>query len=109
MTWHNTKEIGWHTIKEIEWHSIQEIGWHKMEEIRHLGNFERQVDGLSKDNRGLRLAAGIAEGGETGIAYTVFLISPFNLKIEVLIWTAILAATVIARTMLAAKELRSLK
>ncbi len=49
------------------------------------------------DNRGLRLASGLAEGGETGIAYSLFFIFPEHLSILVPIWIGILALTVIAR------------
>ena len=38
-----------------------------------LGNLESQRALPPRDDRGLRLGAGLAEGGETGIAYTVFL------------------------------------
>ena len=55
----------------------------------------------SQDNRGLRLGAGLAEGGETGIAYTLFLLLPQNLGPLTSIWLVILATTVIARTLLA--------
>ena len=57
------------------------------------------------DNRGLRLAAGIAEGGETGIAYSLFLVFPGHLLILIKIWIAVLFMTNIARVFLAKKEL----
>ncbi len=70
-----------------------------------LGSFEDGKPGLKKDNRGLRLAAGIAEGGETGIAYSAFLLFPGQIHILSLIWSAILIVTVLARAVLARKEL----
>lgn len=56
-------------------------------------------------NRSLRLAAGLAEGGETGIAYTVFLLVPGSLGIGATVWILILAWTVVARSLLAHKIL----
>lgn len=70
-----------------------------------LGNLEAQRELPPRDDRGLRLAAGLAEGGETGIAYTVFLIAPSLLKYTLPAWIFILATTVIARTLLAKHEL----
>ena len=60
-----------------------------------------------RDNRGLRLGTGLAEGGETGIAYSVFLLFPDSLEISTTIWVGILIVTVIARTFLAYRTLRS--
>jgi len=63
---------------------------------------ERRQLGVS-DGRSLRLAAGLAEGGETGIAYTLMLLfagAMFPLAVG---WVAILSVTVIARTVLAAR------
>ncbi len=60
-----------------------------------------------RDDRGLRLGAGLAEGGETGIAYTAFLLLPDHLDPLVTIWIGVLATTVVARTVLAARTLRS--
>lgn len=60
-----------------------------------------------RDNRGLRLGAGLAEGGETGIAYSVFLLFPNHLGTATTIWVLILFLTVIARSFLAHRTLRS--
>lgn len=60
-----------------------------------------------RDNRGLRLGAGLAEGGETGIAYSVFLLLPSALEISTTIWVGILVFTVVARSLLAYRTLRS--
>lgn len=70
-----------------------------------LGNLEAQRKIPARDDRGLRLAAGLAEGGETGLAYTIFLIFPGVLKYTLPGWVFILAITVIARTLLAKREL----
>lgn len=70
-----------------------------------LGSFEGKNPEQKKDNRGLRLAAGIAEGGETGIAYSAFLLFPAQIHILAIVWIAILFVTVIARTVLAREEL----
>jgi phosphatidylglycerophosphate synthase len=53
-----------------------------------------------RDDRGLRLGAGLAEGGETGIAYTCFLLFPGQLEVTTAIWITVLATTVVARTLL---------
>lgn len=71
-----------------------------------LGSLEDKTKVPGRDNRGLRLAAGIAEGGETGIAYTLFLVFPQQIKILASIWIGVLALTIFARIMLAKKELR---
>jgi phosphatidylglycerophosphate synthase len=61
------------------------------------------------DNRSLTLAAGLAEGGETGAAYTLFLLFPSWIPVLVPVWIAILATTVIARSTLAWQLLGSTK
>ena len=71
-----------------------------------LGNLEDKNKVLGRDNRGLRLAAGIAEGGETGVAYTLFLLFPSDVDILSKVWILILMLTVISRILLARKELR---
>jgi phosphatidylglycerophosphate synthase len=71
-----------------------------------LGNLENQAQIPEKSGRGLRLATGLAEGGETGIAYTVFLVFPEWLPVSTWVWILILSVTVIARGLLAYKELR---
>ncbi len=70
-----------------------------------LGEQERRVGLEPRDDRGLRVAAGLAEGGETGIAYTLFLLFPQYLGWLAAIWIALLATTVIARTLLAWRQL----
>ena len=37
-----------------------------------LGSLEAQIKSPARDNRGLRLGAGLAEGGETGFFYSLF-------------------------------------
>lgn len=69
-----------------------------------LGNMQGE-SASATENRGLRLGAGLAEGGETGIAYTVFLLFPSHLEYLLPIWITILAITVLARTFLAYKTL----
>jgi phosphatidylglycerophosphate synthase len=71
-----------------------------------LGMQEAKRDMIARDERGLRLGAGLAEGGETGIAYSLFLLFPAVLEISTLIWIAILATTVIARSFLAYRLLQ---
>lgn len=66
------------------------------------GGIERE-HGLdaSTDNRTLRLAAGLAEGGETGIAYTLFLMFPAYLPALTGLWLGVLFMTVLTRSFLA--------
>ena len=71
-----------------------------------LGDIERQKGIGPTDNRGLRLAAGLAEGGETGLAYTVFLLFPAALPMLTWIWITVLALTIVMRTILAWRVLR---
>lgn len=71
-----------------------------------LGNLEDKQKIPTSNNRGLRLAAGIAEGGETGIAYTLFLLFPSYINILAGLWIAVLSGTVLARIFLAIRELK---
>jgi phosphatidylglycerophosphate synthase len=70
-----------------------------------LGMQEVGRDLPARDDRGLRLGAGLAEGGETGIAYTLFLLFPSQLSWLTAVWIAILATTIVARTLLARRLL----
>jgi phosphatidylglycerophosphate synthase len=65
-----------------------------------LGALER-ARGMDGDNRSLKLAAGLAEGGETGIAYTLMLLWPRFIHALLTVWIAVLLFTFIARTWLA--------
>lgn len=67
---------------------------------------EEKLGIKTKDNRGLRLGAGLAEGGETGIYYTLILLFPFLMKTITILWITILTLTVISRTILAYKNLK---
>jgi phosphatidylglycerophosphate synthase len=70
-----------------------------------LGSLERRQGIGNQDNRSLKLAAGLAEGGETGICYTLLLLLPdYSLTIG-WIWLMILASTVVARSLIAKREL----
>lgn len=76
-----------------------------------LGSFESKLaasrPALADDSgRGLRIAAGLAEGGETGIAYTLFLLFPLYLETLTWLWLAILVTTILARLRLAKNELQ---
>jgi phosphatidylglycerophosphate synthase len=66
-----------------------------------LGEFEQKHHLGTDDHRSLRLANGLAEGGETGLMYTVFLLWPGYLGTTIYLWLGILLVTVLARTMLA--------
>lgn len=71
-----------------------------------LGAQEADLPNRPRDDRGLRLGAGLAEGGETGIAYTVFLLFPEQLVWTTRLWIAVLALTIVLRTELARRILR---
>lgn len=71
-----------------------------------LGSQEEQLDLEARDDRGLRLGAGLAEGGETGLAYSAFLLFPAWIDGLSALWLAILVTTVVARTILARRLLR---
>ena len=71
-----------------------------------LGSQEERLAHRPRDDRGLRLGAGLAEGGETGIAYSIFLIFPGQLALTTTIWICVLALTVVLRTLLAYRLLR---
>ena len=70
-----------------------------------LGSLEASRKLPPRDNRGLRLAAGLAEGGETGIAYTLFLLFPDYVKPLLWMWIGVLLVTVVARTAYARAQL----
>jgi len=70
-----------------------------------LGSLEDKL-GLADDSqRRLRITVGLAEAGETGIAYTVFLLFPQYLFLTTWIWISILVATILARLVLARARL----
>jgi phosphatidylglycerophosphate synthase len=70
-----------------------------------LGMQEQKRGLPPRDERGLRLGAGLAEGGETGIAYTLFLLFPAALGPLAAAWIAVLLTTVAARSVLAYRTL----
>ena len=71
-----------------------------------LGSLERREGLKSEDNRSLRLAAGLAEGGETGIAYSLLRVFPTMTGLLCAGWVGLLALTVVARTFIARNELK---
>jgi phosphatidylglycerophosphate synthase len=71
-----------------------------------LGSFENTHGIDDSSGRGLRIATGLAEGGETGIAYTVFLLFPGSIAVTSWIWISILAITIVSRIALAQSELK---
>jgi phosphatidylglycerophosphate synthase len=70
-----------------------------------LGSFESKRGLADSSQRGLRIAVGLAEGGETGIFYSLFLLFPAWLAITTWVWIGVLAITISARLLLAKKEL----
>lgn len=73
-----------------------------------LGSMQEKdsFQGNHKDNRKLHLAAGLAEGGETGIFYSLCLLLPQHLTVLVNVWIIILIVTILARLVLAMKLLK---
>lgn len=71
-----------------------------------LGAEEATAGVPARDERGLRLGAGLAEGGETGLAYTAMLLWPDWLPQIAAGWIVVLATTVVARSVLAARTLQ---
>jgi phosphatidylglycerophosphate synthase len=65
-----------------------------------LGTLQR-ARGQDDDNRSLKLAAGLAEGGETGISYTLMLLLPQLTHVLLPLWILVLVLTFAARTGLA--------
>ncbi len=70
-----------------------------------LGMQEANLELEPRDDRSLRLGAGLAEGGETGLAYSVFLIWPSLMVYSATAWIVILLTTIIARSLLAKRIL----
>ena len=66
-----------------------------------LGALEAKSGGGGADNRTLRLGAGLAEGGETGLAYTLFLLWHAATPVLLGVWIIVLAWTIVARSVLA--------
>ena len=62
------------------------------------GNMEKELGIEARDNRGLRLGAGLAEAGETGVAYTLMAVFPEYMVMWLYLWLAVLLVTVVART-----------
>lgn len=67
-----------------------------------LGNLGPEDSG---QNRKLQLAAGLAEGGETGLYYSLVLLFPHWVYTLSLGWIAVLIITVLGRLALARKQL----
>ncbi len=68
------------------------------------GEILAKVQKENLDNRGINLLPGLAEAGETGIAYTLFLLFPEQLLILTWIWIAVLLQTVVARFVFCARH-----
>ena len=66
-----------------------------------LGNLEKEFKLAPRDNRGLRLGAGLAEAGETGIFYSFYCLLPEYAHLLASIWIVILFVTIVNRTVLA--------
>ncbi|MEM1110264.1 MAG: CDP-alcohol phosphatidyltransferase family protein [Pseudomonadota bacterium] len=66
-----------------------------------LGSLEDKLGVTDTSQRRLRITVGLAEGGETGIAYTVFLLLPEYLAITTWVWIVILMITIVSRLQLA--------
>lgn len=71
-----------------------------------LGSLELKIKAQARDNRGLRLGAGLAEGGETGFFYLLFCFFPEHLDILLKLWLTVLLISVTMRSVLAYRTLR---
>jgi phosphatidylglycerophosphate synthase len=69
-----------------------------------LGAIQERRSLGAADNRTLRLASGLAEGGETGIAYSLMLLLPQFIESLAIVWIGVLVTTVLARSWLAAQQ-----
>lgn len=67
---------------------------------------ERERAQLPGNDRTLQLTPGYAEAGETTIAYALFTLFPNQVEWLAWAWIAVLAATVVQRTLLARRLLR---
>ncbi|MBT8494972.1 MAG: CDP-alcohol phosphatidyltransferase family protein [Deltaproteobacteria bacterium] len=70
-----------------------------------LGAQEAATATAPRDNRGLRLGAGLAEAGETSVYYALCLLWPTRIEPLTWGWIAILAVTVVSRSALAWRSL----
>jgi len=70
-----------------------------------LGNLLGEEAKTRPSNRKLHLAAGLAEGGETGIFYTCCLLFPNLVKPFSIVWLFILCITVVSRFFIAHRSL----
>jgi phosphatidylglycerophosphate synthase len=68
-----------------------------------LGYLQEKRIGHAYDSRTLSLSAGLAEGGETGLFYSLLLLWPKVAETLCLGWIVILAITVVARTLMASR------
>ncbi len=62
-----------------------------------LGTIQVLEPDFKSDGRGLTLAAGLAEGGETGIMYSLMLLFPGVIQELIGLWIIILVTTIVAR------------
>ena len=72
-----------------------------------FGSQKEKFNNSSSDNRGLSLQAGICEGGETGVAYSLFLLFPEKIFQLLSLWIVMLGLTIVIRTQQAYKILDS--
>lgn len=73
-----------------------------------LGNLQEKLALEDNSARGLRLTVGLAEAGETGIAYSLFLLFPTQLSWLTWVWIVILAITIISRLLMAKHILKEI-
>ncbi len=71
-----------------------------------LGMQEQGLKLPPRDNRGLRLGAGLAEGGETSLMYSAFCLFPMQLDVLANLWMLLLLITVLSRTLHASRVLK---
>lgn len=71
-----------------------------------LSSLAERADRQLGGNRSIQFTAGIAEAGETSIVYVAVALMPAYSRGILLVWVALLIATMVQRTMLARRILR---
>jgi phosphatidylglycerophosphate synthase len=86
-----------HPALSIYWSTILVLYIGCVTSALSLGNIQAREPDFVSDGRGLRLAAGLAEGGETGIAYTLMILFPSYIQLWASLWIGTLVITILAR------------
>jgi phosphatidylglycerophosphate synthase len=71
-----------------------------------LSSLAERADRQLGGNRSIQFTAGIAEAGETSVVYVLLALLPAHSRLILIVWVALLFATMIQRTVLARRILR---